>query len=102
MNRKITLTIFLLLNIQLLFAQKTAKIYGVITDKGDKSILIGVTVALKGTSFGTVTDIDGNYSLNNIPAGTYIIECSYVGYERILLTGIKISITFLITALFKG
>src|SRR6185369_6322146 len=39
----------------------------------------------------TVTDVDGNYSLPNIPSGTYMIECSYVGYEKILITGIKIS-----------
>ncbi|MEI7802130.1 MAG: carboxypeptidase-like regulatory domain-containing protein, partial [Bacteroidota bacterium] len=73
------------------FAQKTGKISGTVTDKADKSTLIGVTVALKGTSFGTVTDIDGNYSLPNIPSGTYMIECSYVGYEKILITGIKIA-----------
>ncbi len=91
MNKKIVIIILIFFNIHLLYAQKTARIFGVITDKADKSTLIGVTVALKGTSFGTVTDIDGNYSINNIPSGTYNIECSYVGYERILLTGIKIS-----------
>ncbi len=90
MIKKIANTICILFISQLLFAQKTAKFYGVITDKADKTTLIGVTVALKGTSLGTVTDIDGNYAIINIPAGTYIIECSYVGYERVLLTGMKI------------
>ncbi len=92
MKIKIGSLIFILLFIsQFLLAQSTAKIYGVVTDKSDKASLIGVTVVLKGTSYGTVTDIDGNYSINFLPEGTYQIECSYVGYERILLTGIKIS-----------
>ena len=72
-------------------AQKTSSLSGVITDKADKTTLIGVTVVIKGTSFGTVTGIDGDYKINNLPAGTYNIEFSYVGYEKTLFTGIKIS-----------
>lgn len=40
--------------------------------------LIGVTVVVKGTSNGTVTDLDGNYVLNNV-SPTSEIEVSYVG-----------------------
>ena len=76
---------------QNLLAQKTATLSGNVSDKADKSGLIGVTVILKGTSFGGVSDIDGNYKINNLPAGTYNIEFSYVGYEKTLFTGIKIS-----------
>lgn len=90
-NKIVAVVVFMLLSVQFLFAQKAGKISGTVTDKSDKSTLIGVTIALKGTSFGTVTDIDGNYSINNIPNGIYNIECSYVGYERIFITGIKIS-----------
>ena len=41
--------------------------------------LIGATVMEKGTTNGTVTDIDGNFSLNVKPGATLVI--SYVGYE---------------------
>lgn len=46
--------------------------------------LIGVNVMLKGTSNGTVTDIDGNFTLD-IPekAGDYILVFSYIGYETL-------------------
>ncbi len=40
--------------------------------------LIGVTIQVQGTSIGTITDFDGNFSLNNVPSnGT--LEVSYVG-----------------------
>ncbi len=42
--------------------------------------LIGVTVLLKGTTFGAVTDMDGYYFLK-IPEGGGILVFSYVGYE---------------------
>lgn len=41
--------------------------------------LIGVTVLIKGTSSGTVTDFDGNFSLN-VPSDA-ILEISYIGYK---------------------
>ena len=41
--------------------------------------LIGATVMEKGTTNGTVTDFDGNFSLNVQPGATLVI--SYVGYE---------------------
>ncbi len=58
---KILLVIFFIINVQFSFAQK--KIYGKVTDN-DGSSLPGVTVLIKGTSRGTVTDIDGIYSIS--------------------------------------
>lgn len=44
--------------------------------------LIGVTISVKGTSTGTVTDIDGNYNLQNVPANATLVF-SYVGFNSI-------------------
>ncbi|MDD2951620.1 MAG: TonB-dependent receptor [Parabacteroides sp.] len=41
--------------------------------------LVGVNVVVKGTTIGTTTDIDGNYSLENVPENA-IIEFSYIGF----------------------
>ncbi len=41
--------------------------------------MIGVTILVKGTTVGTVTDFDGNFSLD-IPSGKNLIEVSYIGY----------------------
>ena len=45
---------------------------------GDETI-IGANLLVAGTSTGTITDIDGNYSLD-LPAGTHLIEVTYTGY----------------------
>lgn len=41
--------------------------------------LIGVNVVVKGTTIGTTTDIDGRYTLDNIPANS-VVEFSYIGF----------------------
>ncbi len=43
--------------------------------------LIGATVYLQGTTKGTMADIDGNYRLENVPAGTHNLICSYISFE---------------------
>lgn len=42
--------------------------------------MIGVSVLVKGTTIGTVTDFDGNYTLE-VPSGKNILEISYIGYK---------------------
>ncbi len=59
------------------FAQGGA-VTGVVTDAADGSFLPGATVVVKGTTQGTVTDIDGNYSIS--VTANQVIEFSYVGY----------------------
>lgn len=67
-----------------MIAQRT--ISGTVTDKSTGEPLIGANILLVGTSTGTVTDIDGTYSLT-VPQDATVIEISYTGYasERITL-----------------
>lgn len=62
-----------------LWAQKTVK--GVVTEKGVNMPLIGCNVVEKGTTNGTVTDLDGNYTLQVGDNAT--IEFSYLGMVTI-------------------
>ncbi|MBD5279216.1 MAG: TonB-dependent receptor [Bacteroides sp.] len=78
MNRLITITLSILIAISAFAQQFTAT--GVVTSKTDGEPLIGVGVQVKGTTRGTVTDIDGNYKIN-VSAGEVLIF-SYVGYIR--------------------
>ena len=57
--------------------QQTKQVSGQVTDS--QGPLIGATVMEKGTNNGTVTDFDGNFSLNVNPGATLVV--SYVGYE---------------------
>jgi TonB-linked SusC/RagA family outer membrane protein len=76
--KKITLLLVLLLvSLQVMFAQR--KITGIVTNEDDGAPLPGVTVVVKGIpSKGTITDLDGKYSLD-IPEGTQSIVFSFVG-----------------------
>ncbi len=51
---------------------------GTILDENDEPI-IGASIVVKGTSIGTVSDLDGRFSLN-VPDGKKIITISYMGY----------------------
>ncbi|MDH3651498.1 MAG: carboxypeptidase-like regulatory domain-containing protein, partial [Saprospiraceae bacterium] len=50
----------------------------------DGEVLIGVSIAIQGTSIGTVTDFDGIYRLD-IPGNSAILEYSYLGYRTITM-----------------
>lgn len=59
------------------------KVTGVVTDDTGES-LIGVSVLVVGTTTGTVTDLDGNYSLA-VPGGNAQLQFSYIGFETQVL-----------------
>lgn len=60
--------------------QNTRTISGTVTDKSGEPI-IGANVLVKGTSQGIITDLDGNFTLNNVPANAELV-ISYIGYKE--------------------
>ena len=60
-----------------------ANIVGHILDKNTKEHLPYITIALKGTTIGTVTDVTGHYFLKNLPEGNFVLEVSSVGYKTV-------------------
>ena len=58
------------------FAQN--KVSGVV--KGDGELLAGVSVVIKGTTVGTVTDVNGNYSIS-VPNAESVLVFSFIGME---------------------
>lgn len=64
------------------YAQTTLK--GSVIDGDSNEALIGASVLVTGTSTGTITDIDGNFTLET-DASTGTLEISYTGYETIKL-----------------
>lgn len=59
------------------WAQQTVS--GTVLDEGGSSI-IGATVMVKGSTNGTVTDLDGKYVLSNVPPKSVLVF-SYIGFE---------------------
>ncbi|MCC5938470.1 MAG: TonB-dependent receptor [Lunatimonas sp.] len=61
------------------FAQQTRTLTGVVKSQADSELIPGVSVLVKGTQRGTVTDIDGQFNLQ-VSDGEVIVA-SFIGYE---------------------
>lgn len=80
MKRKINFLLALLLfGVSLVSAQQNLSVSGVVTDADDGNPLVGVSVLIKGTTTGTITDLNGRYSLKADQGSTLIF--SYIGME---------------------
>jgi TonB-linked SusC/RagA family outer membrane protein len=77
--RKITMFLVFLLfaGLQVVLAQKT--ITGTVTNATDNNPLAGVTVLVKGTTTGSLTDLDGKYSIP-VPNNQAILSFSFIGF----------------------
>lgn len=75
--KKVGFLAVLLLCVQLLFAQIT--ITGKVTDSKQEE-LPGVTIVVKGTTDGTVTNVDGSYSLS-VPENAEVLVFSFIGMK---------------------
>jgi TonB-linked SusC/RagA family outer membrane protein len=82
--RKITILLAFLLfaGLQGVFAQKT--ITGKVTSAEDGLGMVGVPVVVKGTTIGTATDIDGNFSLS-VPNDAATLVVSFIGMKTVEL-----------------
>ena len=67
---------------------KQARVTGTITDSQTGETLPGVYVLIEGTNIGTITDVDGKYSLEGPPPNSVLVF-SYMGYitEKVTYTG---------------
>ena len=58
---------------------QTISVKGVVKDAKSGETIVGANVIIKGTQTGTVTDVDGNFSLSAPSNATLIVK--YVGYQ---------------------
>ncbi|MDP2337521.1 MAG: TonB-dependent receptor [Bacteroidota bacterium] len=76
--KKLIILLNLLLTVLFLFAQNPLTIKGIVTD-GKNETILGVSVLIKGSMQGTITDIDGKYS---IEAGSQaVLVFSFMGFQ---------------------
>jgi outer membrane receptor protein involved in Fe transport len=83
------LLLLILTTIQLSALAQKGKIRGTVYEDATGETLIGVTVYLKGTSTGAVTDFDGKFEIS-ADAGTYDVLISFVSYETITISGVVV------------
>ncbi|MEM6317086.1 MAG: carboxypeptidase-like regulatory domain-containing protein [Bacteroidota bacterium] len=85
------ITLFMLVSLNL--TAQTGVIKGIVIDQQSEIPVIGATVELVSveTTKGTITDIDGYFSLDQVPLGRHIIQVSYLGYETATLPNIDVT-----------
>jgi len=71
---------FLVIGIGLVNAQ-ISKVTGHVTSDEDGLPVVGASVLVEGTTVGTVTDIDGNFTLTNVPSSAKTLVVSFIGFQ---------------------
>jgi len=90
---KVLCLLFLAIGFSTIAYGQKVTVSGTVTDKTDGTTLIGVTVLEKGTTNGTITDIDGKYSISVNSGATLIF--TYVGYaeQEIAVSGSTLNVS---------
>jgi len=91
LRKKIRLfsTFFIIFLLSVNLSQAQTRIKGLVTDAKTQETLPGVAIAIKNTSQGTASDIDGNFELDLSP-GNYKLIASYLSYSTMEIEDIEV------------
>ena len=81
---KYIISLFILLSSFFSTHAQNGSMSGTIVDKKTGETLIGAVVRVTNTSLGGVTDLNGKYSIKNIPVGNYEIAIGMMSYEKLI------------------
>jgi outer membrane receptor protein involved in Fe transport len=80
------------LGVQILWAGTSGKIAGVVTDPETGEALPGANIVVEGTSLGAASDLEGRYTIINVPPGVYNVVASFVGYTSTKVELVRVRI----------
>lgn len=91
-NRPILILIFFIfiLSVKENLAQSTIKIYGRVIDQQTQKPLAGANIVVEGTTFGSASNSQGYYQIENLMAGFYTVVASYIGYRTHRITDVRV------------
>jgi predicted nicotinamide N-methyase len=72
-------------------AAAKSSVSGKVVDIKTGEALVGVAVAVEGTDQKVYTDLDGNFTINNIDAGHYNLILSLISYKNSLVENLKLN-----------
>ncbi|MBK6765344.1 MAG: TonB-dependent receptor [bacterium] len=90
--RSLLRTLTILLCVRTLFAaeQLTGTISGIVVDTETQEPVIGAALMIKGTQLGAAADLEGRFTISNVPAGIHALSVSAIGYAPIVYTDVNI------------
>ena len=78
--KRFLLSSVLTLGVSSLLLAQSGTVAGRVTDTDTGDPLVGANVTVMGTNLGAATDINGEYSIGNVPAGAQRLKADYIGY----------------------
>lgn len=72
----------ILMSVGLVIAQSRT-VTGVVTSEEDGEPIIGASILVEGTTMGSITDMDGKFTLNGVPASAKNLKISFVGMKEV-------------------
>lgn len=85
---KYLVTVFFFFSFLSLSAQQ-GKIRGTVFDDKTGETLVGVAIQIEGTTTGTITDLDGQFSMD-LNEGTYSLLMSFISYQRLTVSEVQV------------
>jgi len=87
-----TIILLLLSSVSTLWSGTTGKVAGKVEEKENGEPVIGATIIIVGTSLGAATDLDGHFTILNVPPGTFNLQVSFVGYRKVIVSNVHVFI----------
>jgi hypothetical protein len=84
-------------------AQEAGKVQGRVTDAASGQPIAGAQITIAGTRLGNISNAEGFYFINNVPAGLHDINTQFIGYQAVtvreqrVLAGQTITVDFKLT-----
>lgn len=88
---KIILPILFFLFHSNIMAGNSGKIQGSVIDKKTGEKLPGANVTIIGTTYGSATNLNGEYFILQVPPGEYTLKFSVIGYKDFIVQDVKVS-----------
>jgi hypothetical protein len=101
MSRRVLFVFALLFLLPALVLAQDGKMRGRVTDKDSGEPLIGASIVIDGTTLGASADINGDYVVLSVPPGAYTVRVSYIGYQSLSVTNVRVSANLTTTQDFK-
>ncbi|MDA0986532.1 MAG: TonB-dependent receptor [Bacteroidetes bacterium] len=89
--RRLLMLAFVFCVLPLSLLSQDGKMRGKVVDKANGEALVGATIQVVGTSLGAAADVNGEYIILSVPAGTYSLKVSFVGYATVTISNIRVA-----------
>ena len=78
----LVIVVFSVLCFNTIYAQSTGTISGKVVDATTGETIIGANIIVEGLTLGAASDLDGNYTIKNIPKGKINLVVTFISYTK--------------------